>query len=51
MRFDYKDARTYTNTPIRINFLSVGCLRSKGNVLMAPALPIDDLDGTVNRGL
>jgi hypothetical protein len=42
------EPRTYTNTPTEINLLSVGLLRSSGNVLLDPSLPIEDLDGQLN---
>jgi hypothetical protein len=44
------EARTYTNTPTGVNFISVGYLHSQGNVLIDPALPIEGLDGSVNLG-
>jgi hypothetical protein len=42
------EPRTYNNTPININLLSVGYAHSSGNVLLDPALPIEDLDGKLN---
>jgi len=45
------EPRTYANTPIGINIVSAGYAYSKGNVLLDPALPIEDLDGKLNIAL
>ena len=45
------EARSYANTPIDVNLLSLGYGYSSGNVLLDPTLPIEDLDGKLNVGL
>jgi len=45
------EPRTYSNTPVDINILSGGFAYSSGNVLLDPALPIEDLDGKLNIAL
>ena len=42
------EPRTYNNTPTDINLFTVGYAYSSGNVLLDPALPIEDLDGKLN---
>jgi hypothetical protein len=43
--------RTYSNTPIDSNLVTVGYAYSSGNVLLDPTLPIEDLDGKLNIAL
>ncbi len=45
------EPRTYANTPIGINWFTVGYGYSSGNVLLDPALPVEDLDGKMNIGI
>lgn len=45
------EPRTYSNTPVGLNFLAVGYSYSSGNIFMDPSLPIEDLDGRVNVAL
>jgi len=45
------EPRTYNNTPININLVSIGYAYSSGNVLLDPTLPIEDLDGRLNIAL
>jgi hypothetical protein len=45
------EPRTYSNTPIDINLVTVGFAYSSGNVLLDPTLPIKDLDGKLNVAL
>jgi hypothetical protein len=42
------EPRTYNNTPIDINLVTIGYAYSSGNVLLDPTLPIEDLDGKLN---
>jgi len=42
------EPRTYNNTPTDINLFTIGYVYSSGNVLLDPALPIEDLDGKLN---
>ena len=42
------EPRTYNNTPTDINLFTVGYAHSSGNVLLDPALPIEDLDGKIS---
>ena len=37
------EPRTYNNTPTDINLFTIGYAYSSGNVLLDPALPIEDL--------
>lgn len=45
------EPRNYTNTPIGINFIGAAFGVSQGNVLLDPALPIEDLDGDTNYSI
>ncbi len=45
------EPRVYANTPVGLNFLAVAYSHSSGNVFMDPALPIEDLNGSVNIAL
>jgi len=42
------EPRTYANTPIGIHLLAAGYAWSNGYVLLDPALPIEDLDASLN---
>jgi hypothetical protein len=42
------EPRALTNVPIGMNFLLVGYGYSNGDLLLDPALPIEDLDGTIH---
>jgi hypothetical protein len=44
------EPRAYTNTPIGVNFFSLGYAWSNGNILLDPALPIENLDGDIHVG-
>lgn len=44
------EPRTYANTAVGINLASAVFGYSRGNVLLDPALPIEDLDGDLNYG-
>ena len=43
-----REPRTYTQTPVGVNFIAFGYGLSSGNVLMDPALPIEGLDANLN---
>lgn len=45
------EARTYANTPTGINIVALGYTLSSGNILLDPALPIENLDGDLNIAL
>jgi hypothetical protein len=38
------EPRTYANIPVNMNFLALGYVHSKGNILLDPSLPIEDLN-------
>ncbi len=42
------EPRAYANTPVDLNILAIGYAWSNGNVLLDPALPIEDLDAELN---
>ncbi|MGD9328860.1 MAG: hypothetical protein PVH48_07840, partial [Cyclobacteriaceae bacterium] len=42
------EPRALTNVPIGMNFLFMGYSFSQGDLLLDPALPIEDLDGTIH---
>ena len=42
------EPRTYSNTPVGLNFLAVGYGFSTGNVLLDPSLPIEDAEADVH---
>ncbi len=42
------EVRTYSNVPIGVNFLAVGYAYNQGNLLLDPALPIEDADATIH---
>jgi hypothetical protein len=42
------DPRTYSNIPIGVNFLAVGYAYNQGNLLLDPALPIEDAEATIH---
>jgi len=44
------EPRTYANTAIGVNLIGVAAGFSRGNVLLDPALPIENLDGDVEYG-
>jgi hypothetical protein len=44
------EPRKYAPLPVGTNILSVGYAWSNGNVLLDPALPIDDLDANIQAG-
>jgi Putative MetA-pathway of phenol degradation len=41
------EPRTYSNLPVGTNLLAIGYAWSNGNVLLDPALPIEDLDARI----
>jgi len=45
------EPRTYSNTPVGMNFLLVGYQYSEGALLFDPALPVTDANAKVNMGL
>ena len=45
------EPRAYSNTPIGVNFITLGYAWSNGNVLLDPALPIEDLDADMHVGI
>ena len=45
------EPRTYSNTPVGMNFLALVYSYSSGNVFMDPALPIEDVDAQVHLAL
>ncbi|MEH6581289.1 MAG: transporter [Halioglobus sp.] len=45
------EPRAYANTPTDVNFISLGYAWSNGNVLLDPALPIENLDANINVGI
>ena len=45
------EPRAYSNAPIGVNFFSLGYAWSNGNVLLDPALPIEDLDADIHVGM
>jgi len=44
------EPRTFANTAIDVNVIGVAAGFSRGNVLLDPSLPIEDLDGDVRYG-
>lgn len=42
---------TYSNTPTGINLIGMGVGYSRGNILLDPSLPIEDLDGDLFYGV
>ena len=44
------EPRKYVNLPVGTNVLAVGYAWSNGNVLLDPALPIEDLDASIQLG-
>ena len=42
------EPRSYSNTPIRMNFIAFGYGFLTGNILMDPSLPIDGLNGNID---
>lgn len=45
------EPRTYTNTGVGVNLIGVNAGISRGNVLLDPSLPIENLDGDVAYGI
>jgi hypothetical protein len=45
------EPRAYANAPIGVNFLSLVYAWSNGNILLDPALPIEDLDADIHVGI
>jgi hypothetical protein len=45
------EPRAYSNAPIGVNFISLGYAWSNGNVLLDPALPIENLDADIHVGM
>ena len=45
------EPRTYANTAIGVNLIGANLGFSRGNILLDPALPIENLEGDVNYGL
>jgi hypothetical protein len=45
------EPRAYSNAPIGVNFFSLGYAWSNGNILLDPALPIEDLDADIHVGM
>ncbi len=45
------EPRAYSNAPIGVRFVSLGYAWSNGNVLLDPALPIDNLDADIHVGM
>jgi hypothetical protein len=45
------EPRAYANAPVGVNFFSLGYAWSNGNVLLDPALPIENLDADIHVGL
>lgn len=50
LRAQELEPRAYANTPVGTNFFSVGYAWSNGNILLDPALPIEDLDADIHVG-
>jgi hypothetical protein len=42
------EPRRYANTPVGMNFLGFGYLHARGNLLLDPAVAIDDVDANVH---
>lgn len=45
------EPRAYSNAPIGVNFMSLGYAWSDGNVLLDPALPIENLEAEMHVGI
>ena len=45
------EPRAYANAPIGVKFVSLGYAWSNGNVLLDPALPIENLDADIHVGV
>jgi len=45
------EPRAYANAPIGVNFVSLAYAWSNGNILLDPALPIEDLDADIHVGM
>ena len=43
------EPRTYANIPVGMNFLAVGYAHAKGNILLDPSLPVEDLNAKIDR--
>ena len=44
------EPRALTNLPVGMNFVLAGYVFSQGNILLDPAVPIEDLDATLHTG-
>ena len=42
------EPRTYSNVPVGVNFVAVGYAYNQGNILLDPALPIEDVDARIH---
>ena len=42
------EPRLFTNVPVGMNFAILGYAYSRGNVLMDPSIPIEDLDSKLH---
>ena len=41
------EPRTFSNTPVGLNFIAVGLGHSRGNILLDPTLPVEDAKADV----